>query len=552
MKRSFLAALFLLVLVAVAPADPSLVYRHDALFVELRRLALAAAVAPPSLVSPITIDEARTVLSRIDPGTLPAAARDEYIGLRAILGAPGFSPGYTIGAQATAELYVHTSGEPDEWRLWYPDRAPLLSIPLAVRPLEWLAIDFRLDFRKTYPFFPGTTLETVEPEPLSNIPGDVRETDVQFPFQAVTSVGGRGWSAVFGRERIAVGSGLGGSLLQSDHVDYHDFLLASLFGRLASYRALYLDLEAWTSSTATAPDRMFFVHRIELRPTRWLSLAANDGFIFADKPIELRYLNPLMLMHNWFVPAYGNSIFTFELAARPVRGLELYAHLAVDQFQGGVERERGYASGEPNAFGYLAGAEYVLPIEAGWLTLATEWVYLDPWMYAGRTDLTSFTWRRRVQAENVLPAGAKVLVEKSLGYPEGPDFAEAALLAGADLFGWLDLAAEVSFAGRGEQPIGRETPADDEQDAARITPSGAAPEFILAGRLAADAVLARMPIGGLREGTARDGRAHGPQVLEVRAGGVIDILRVANDDFVAGATLLDLQVVPFVSVSLVR
>lgn len=548
-RRTVLVA-FALCVASVLAADPRLIYRSDPVYSQVRRLALQARVAPPSRTSPITAAELTLTLDRISTADLTESQIAEYQRLRDLLAVPnaevdravtpdateaqGFEPVGTVGIEAAAELYLHTAGDADEWMLWYPDRKPLLSIPMRARPFGSLAIEFDLDWRKNYPLYPGSGLSTVNPDPISNIPGDMRESDVQFPYHALVSVGGERWSVQFGRSRVALGFGEGGSLFLSDHVDYHEFLLASVFGHLFSYRALYLDLESWSSSPPE--ERMFFAHRIEMRPFDWLSLAANDGFIVAEKPIELRYYNPLMIMHSWFVPNFGNSILNFEFAVRPLPGLELYGHLGIDQLSSAVERERGYADGEPQALGFLAGAQYVWNLSNIQLTSGSEWVFLDPWMYLGRTELGSFTYRRRVQAENVLPSGAKVLVEKSLGYPEGPDFYELAAYTAAEFPGGHAAAVELSFGARGENAVGRFLPPEDEADALRVTPSGPAPEFIFHTRLSGDAVLGSFQIATLP--------------VNLHAGGVLDFIRVINNDHQAGAILADLQFSPYILVDI--
>ena len=540
MRRSLIAPLLLVLCAAGLAAGPTLVYRDDPLFVQARRLALAAGSAPPSLTSPITYSELSLVLDMIDVEALSDELLEVYRDLRQRIAAePGPEPTGSIKIEATAEAYLHTSDDPGAWRYWYPDRRAFLSIPIRAWPIPGLHIAFDLDWRKNYPFFPGTALVTVDPDPVSNLPLKVLDTDVQFPFQALVSLGGDRWSVQFGRSLVSLGSGVSGSLLLSDHVEYHDFLMASVFGRAFTYRALYLDLEAWRTASTPVDDRMFFAHRIEMRPFPWLSLVANDAFIYAERPIELRYFNPLMLMHNWFVPRFGNSLFSFEMALRPFGGLEMYAHLAIEQLQSAVERERGYADGEPEAMGYLAGLEYTRPLTfggraAGWLTIGTEWVYLDPWMYLGRTDLNTFSYRRRVQAEHVIPAGAKVLVEKSLGYPTGPDYYEVLLHGRLDLDPRYSVAVEARYAAKGENDIGRPLEVTDPEDALRRTPSGDSPELILHARIAADVLVGQFAIGSVP--------------LEVRAGAIFDALRVLNRGYEEGATLRDLQLSPYLSI----
>jgi hypothetical protein len=259
--------------------------------------------------------------------------------------------------------------------------------------------------------------------------------------------------------------------------------------------------------------------------------------IFNGKPMELRYVNPLMILHSWFIPNYGNTMINLEVSARPLPGLEIWGQLAIDQIQSAAEEDRAYTSLEPEAMGYLAGAEYLVPLRLdrpAWVSAGTEWVFLDPWMYIGRSVLGSFSYRRRVQAEHVLPAGAKVIVEKSLGYPAGPDFYGITAYGELDVPSLVRARAEAGFYAHGENAIGRTVPADDEADAARVTPSGDSPEYVTALRLNADATVLEAALGSVP--------------VTVEAGFVLDVVRIANNDFVAGATLWDVQFSPYVTV----
>ena len=535
-----IALLLLAAAVPAGPANPGTATTHDPVYRSVRRLALATGGSPPSAVSPISFAELESVLRNLDVDRLSEQELEEYREvLRFVSAEPPETPDGTVAVVSTVELYLHSSDEQDEWLYWYPDRRPLLSIPFRVYPASGLGITADLDWRKNYPVYPGyeSTYTTVAPDPMSNVFGDLRETDVQFPFQAMLTAAGTSWSVQFGRSRIGWGLGHDGSLLLSDHVDYHDFFMASLFGKVASYRGLYLDLEPWLNGGGTDPDRVYLGHRVELRPVPWLTLAANEALVFHGKPIELRYLNPLVILHSWFIPQYGNSMINLEASVRPLGGLEVWGHLAIDQIQSAIEEDRGYADSEPEAMGYLAGAAYTLPVREAWLTVGTEWSYLDPWMYIGRDLLGGFSYRRRVQAENVLPNGAKVIVEKSLGYPYGPDYYGVTGFAELEAAGDYRFTLDVGFHAKGENDVGRVLPPVDEPDAARVTPSGPAPEFVASARLTADGTFLETELWGIP--------------IRLSGGAVLDVVRVLNNDHQSGVILWDAQFSPSISLTTV-
>ncbi|TVQ28722.1 MAG: hypothetical protein EA382_01400 [Spirochaetaceae bacterium] len=520
-------------LVAVAGtlyADPGLVSRHDSLYVTTRRLALVAGSQPPPAVTPITRGELRTYAMRIDADRLSASQRSQLAALLDELSLRQ-TPNASVAPSVTIEGYLHLSDDADEWIYTYPHRRSLLSIPMRFQPAPVLSIEVDLDWRKNYPTYPGR--ETFVPDPVWNVPQDIRETEVQFPHRAMVSAGGDWWSVQMGRGVVGAGTVESGSVFLGDHVEWHEYAMASVFGRIASYRAIYIDLEAWSESITPVPDRMMFVHRVDLRPWNWLTLAYSDGFMIHDKTVELRYLNPLMFMHSWFIPDYGNSMYNFEVSVRPLPGLEIYAHIAPEQVQSAYERERGYGLTEPEGLAYLAGAQYATQIGPAWVTAGTEWVYLDPWMYIGRSVLGSFSYRRLVQAENAAPDGAKVLVEKSIGYPAGPDHYSATVYGRADFGPRLLVGASLRYGADGENTLGGDIQGLTEEQAQVRTPSGDAPEYFLHGRLSADSRLARFEPFGVP--------------MELHAGALIDVIHIWNNDHVDGASLFDVQFSPYLS-----
>lgn len=514
----------------------TLVYADDALYRAVARLCLAAQTAPPPAVSPVAATELERALLRIRAERLGPRLQDEHRRLLELTQArvtpEPLRPAGRVGVVTTLEGYVHSGDQGDEWRYTYPDRASALKIPVRIWPFPNVYARVDLDLKQNYTSYPG--VETISPDPVVNVPLDVRELHYQFPDVAVLSAAGEHWSVQWGRDRAGWGFGETGSLILGDHNEYYDFVSAALVSDLFSYRALYVDLEPWRDGGGTVDERAAIYHRIEGNLFPWLTATANELMLFAGKPLELRYLNPFYFMHNYFIPSLSNSLVSLELALRPLPGLEVYGHFAMDQIQSELERERGtYAEMEPQALAYLAGARYVLPIAPGWLTLGTEWVFTDPWMYLGRTPLQSLTYRRRVQAENVDPAGRKIIVERALGYAAGPDYYGVVLYGEALVWERYRLAAEARYAVKGENTVSRSVEVADLEDATRETPSGPAPEAMLQGRLEGEADLVSFLLLGLP--------------ARVETGFTLDVIHEWNDDQTTGESYTDVQFAPSVT-----
>ena len=46
------------------------------------------------------------------------------------------------------------------------------------------------------------------------------------------------------------------------------------------------------------PEKYIYLHTIEVTPWKWLKASVTEGTLL-NEPFELRYLNPLMIMHSF-------------------------------------------------------------------------------------------------------------------------------------------------------------------------------------------------------------------------------------------------------------
>ncbi|MGI6440112.1 MAG: hypothetical protein ACOX0W_07605 [Sphaerochaetaceae bacterium] len=302
-----------------------------------------------------------------------------------------------------------------------------------------------------------------------------RQLDMSVPQRAFVAFGSKHWSAQIGRENISWGSALSGNLLLSDSVSYHNVarftaftpkfkytFLTSFFPHPKNYYDYSLSDGVIDDSTTREWDgtyqpmryqiesisglRMFMAHRLEWRLfNEKVGFALSEAIMYQseDNTLDLAILSPSMIFHNYYIKANANSIITLELDYTPIKHLNIYSQIAIDEFAViGAEKAPGVASSaEPNAFGFILGIHTAHVTHKGRITATVEGAYTNPYLYLrglGYEYRGSGDDVRRYdeQAQQKGVPGVNFIVavkehfsngygiyydEQFLGYPYGPD-----------------------------------------------------------------------------------------------------------------------------------
>jgi len=413
--------------------------------------------ARPFASSPCSQAELFDEINRIDENALPLAGLSAYRRLRGI--ASGRSrPGgigsreqdasgrpetgktstgpseerglvFNIRPELSIEGYLQTRGNETEWEYPFEKRRPLVSLPLELWVGNHIYGLLDLSIRKINPVFPGVE-DTVEPVPYSNLPTDIRTIDGNLPFRAFIAFGDDSWEVQFGRDRLSWGNGRTGNLILGDNPLFYNVLRFTLRGQFLKFSTLWANMESYTPTgnggnlgtgggAVPRVERNLLGHRLEVRLWDRINVGLTEAVVIATPSMEMKYLNPLMIYHSWYLEETKlNIIASLEAEAVVIPGLSLYLQAAVNQFTLPMEAGKEYAKGEPDAYGLIAGIEAIHPLGEGFLTFGMEGALTSPWLYIHRTYQTQFFYTQMIMAENV---GHRVIVEKPLGYPTGPD-----------------------------------------------------------------------------------------------------------------------------------
>ena len=240
--------------------------------------------------------------------------------------------------------------------------------------------------------------------------------------------------------RLLAGPGAADPVVLAGGADFFSHVRLSLGTRYVSYDVVHGALGDRSvqnaDGTITGPERYLALHRIDVRPARWLSLGFSEMVVYGRRGPELAYLNPV----NPFKTAEhalwdrDNTLFALDAVVRPLAGVELYGTFLADDLDFSEIGEGSYN----NKWALQAGAGLGLDTPIGAAHLFAEYARVEPFTYTHRFEADG-SYYNSYQHNGY-----------TLGLPIGPNADR--VLGGARL--WLPLRlradAALSYTRRGE------------------------------------------------------------------------------------------------------
>jgi hypothetical protein len=491
-------------LVIVSAGDPVLE--------DIRYVAREAGISILSFTAPLSRDEIDNILASVEPENLPLPAQEAYRRIQDRLDPPMrfseefFSLSFRGVVQAEAGFRTNTAVP---WLQGDFQRPPVFHFPLDFYFADFVLLNLE----------PVVNLDPAFNERgehfVTNVPWPLERIDMFFPFRAFAAAGGKWWNFQIGRDQITFGTAHTGNLLLSNTPDYHDFARLSFFIKQFKYSALVIHnpfflSEKFYSDPKLDDDEVYlqryiYIHRVDFSLFNKISIGITEGLSVGNAPLEIRYLNPLMVLHNFmsgndYKPLLdstdnetNSSIFSLEFNWTPAPAFSFYAQLVLDEFTTPWEVKSDAANKTPQGIGYLAGAEYSHAFGSWGALFYVEAAYLDPYIYVDNSPWAAFVWSRRMNRKSM------EFRYRWIGHPEGRDAIIVA--AGSRFFrnDQLAFSAALSFTVHGEHDIYWDWHRGD-QYADETTPTGT-PEKKLAASFGAawkpvSAVTLSAEIGG--------------------------------------------------------
>jgi len=175
------------------------------------------------------------------------------------------------------------------------------------------------------------------------------------------------FDAMFGRDRLTIGSGKSTHLLLSDYSMPMDVLWLSASSRHVRYSFVTAQLDTMLDNQY--PDqvirRFLALHRIWVRLHDRLSIGLSEAVLYGgpSRTFELQFLNPFLYWHGEVLnhAGAGNIFVMLDLDWYPWDGAELYGEFLIDDLQ--IER-RVPKDLEPSEVGWIAGLRFTnLPLD---------------------------------------------------------------------------------------------------------------------------------------------------------------------------------------------
>ena len=251
-----------------------------------------------------------------------------------------------------------------------------------------------------------------------------RNGDVEFLFPrfAYGSLAGsfNGWGANIhiGKEGFQIGDTKIGSVIYNKTFETDAYINLNLFSKYFKYSMDIVQI---------SNEKWFYLHQFTVRPHNTFKISVLEGSML-NAPFEIRYLNPLMVMHQYaswvdydsdgLVGIYGENHFCAYLAGlfdwQPFENLRIYGLYAQNELQLPTERTRTGVLA-PDSLGGQLGFELKIPFNGGYWNGFAEALYASPFLYVKQNPESSLYRSRR---DNLVNDDS---ISSWVGSPFGPD-----------------------------------------------------------------------------------------------------------------------------------
>lgn len=389
--------------------------------------------------APMPVSEFKMCFSRINYDCLSDSGKDlyekveEYISTRKFtFNLGGFSFGFNI--HATPE-FLYKSNDELDWTFATDytgnvnDGAssgftaseytkPILTFPLYLGFSDYVMI-------QTDPFVGKSYWGFVDNNNFTNIPTTADDYDFLWPRTAYGSVGAAfnkwGINLHIGKEGLQHGRTATGSVIYNSTFETDAYVQLNLYSPNFKYNLDVVQVNY---------ESFLYLHSFEVTPFKWIKFGVSEG-TYVCGPMELRFLNPLMIMHSYGAwDEYGTSVqkvyygepkscqymgINFDLM--PIKHLRIYGLYAQNEIQSFVELRSENGRTMPDSMGGQLGFELTIPGKNNdWWIGNMEGIYTTPYLYIKQSaDNSLYRERFNMQDKGGIP------ICSWIGSPLGPD-----------------------------------------------------------------------------------------------------------------------------------
>jgi len=481
-----LACLLLFLVPVFGSTNQQKVFSLDSdVYEAIEVLYVSQGLSLPSTTGPYSQAELSLMLEKIDAPKLRGSLADVYAYVEKQLSVQPKIEGKGIGLSwnfdATLEGYYHTDTTNflgrEAWNYGAINQKPLITVGLETWPNKNFYGYSEFSVGNTHTLKNGFGTTALASNLIVLPPADLMDLDFNMPYRAFVVAGGDFWTFQLGRDRLNWGAGTTGNLMLSDTFKYHNMARFTTFSDKFKYTFLssffphpshYIGGGDGQSTIGDGQDKlldgiyMFMSHRLEWRMFKdKLGLTITESIIYQSEEnfIDLRILNPVMIFHNLYIRSNSNSILGLELDYTPIKGLNIYAQAAVDEFSlPGEAKPSAAETNYPETFGFLVGLKGFVPMQKMVGYGSVEYAYTDPYLYLRYAQNASPDTGGGYDAYGLNYVGAiREFTNKSgmrynqefLGYTYGNDAVVVNLNGGVKSFGKWNVSANIFYMAHG-------------------------------------------------------------------------------------------------------
>lgn len=281
-------------------------------------------------------------------------------------------------------------------------------------------------FIQTEPSFGKSYWGMIKNDSFINLPFSGEDLDFLWPKVAYFNAGylfnsGWGINLLIQRAGFQIGDTLTGSIIYNDSFETDVFCNLSVYSKYFKYNLSLIEVNN---------DRFMYLHKLDAVLLKRFKFSFLEG-TFINHSFELRYLNPLMIMHSFGSWRQYRSDIEYDYYDEahvcaylgilgeivPFDNFRIYGLFSQNEIQSAMELNTPYGKSLPDGIGFQLGAEYNLADKNnGWWTFAMEGVYTSPYLYLkqGR-EWSLISYRTNMQSNSGTP------LYSWIGSPFGPD-----------------------------------------------------------------------------------------------------------------------------------
>lgn len=362
--------------------------------------------AAPKGAKPWTRVEARNLLDKVSPCSTSSINLKNAIRQLVESNEDSKIKGF-LGIATTPSIATHSNTAYDQFKYWKNPVLdnPLLSLNLGMDLYDIASADIRISlglinaytgiYSKDIDEFKDEASERYKEYFATNIPfvskGGI---NIDVTDRASLTIGNEYINATVARGQLEWGNGISGNLMLGNTLPYHDYIAFGIsntdwfdFTEVVSFFQHPLNY-GMEQNEEIKGINLFLGHRLEFRLIKdTLRLTFNESIMYQskDSTLDMRILNPFLIMHGHYIAGNANSLLTLELEWSPIKNLQLYLSGAIDDIAVSGEDKAPAAGSTPNSWGIMGGLRFTQPISEGYLKINAEAVYLTPLLYHRRT-----------------------------------------------------------------------------------------------------------------------------------------------------------------------